>query len=223
MEITIHPSLYEIIPNIKIGIIQYDNIAIADSPQMIKGRLQLFQESLYFDLEETSINDYKEIKEWRSIFKQLGKDPNRYRHSAEALYRRVKKQQFLPSLNSAADINNFFSLKYRIPIGIYDRAHISGNIEIRSGIQGEVFEGLNGRTNQLEKLMISADEVGPFGSPYVDSTRTAVTHATTSAIQIVYLSPSIGKEDAERMLASLMNMFIQVNGGEGSISILSSP
>ncbi len=47
--------------------------------------------------------------------------------------------------------------------------------------------------------------IGPFGSPYVDSTRTAVTHATTSAIQIVYLSPSIGKEDAERLLASLMN------------------
>ena len=98
MEITINPRLYEVIPNIKIGIIQYDNIAIADSPQMIKGRLQLFQESLFFDLEEKSINDYKEIKEWRSIFKQLGKDPNRYRHSAEALYRRVKKQQLSSKL-----------------------------------------------------------------------------------------------------------------------------
>lgn len=104
----IHPELSKAISNLSIGIIKYDNIIVEDSPQMLKGRLQLFQESLFFDLEDKNINDINEIKDWRAIFKQLGKDPNRYRHSAESLYRRVKKQDFLPSMNSAADINNFF-------------------------------------------------------------------------------------------------------------------
>lgn len=222
MEVTIHPDLYEEIPNFKIGIIYYQDIIIEHSPQMLKGRLQLFQESLFFDLEESNINDIPEIKEWRQIFKQLGKDPNRYRHAAEALYRRVKKQNYLQSTNSAADINNFFSLKYRIPMGIYDRSKIVGNVVIRKGLPGEVYEGLNGRENQLENLLISADEHGPFGSPFVDSSRTPATMETTNAVQIVYLPPTLEKESAIDMLASLTSMFTQINGGQGECTIISS-
>ena len=53
---------------------------------MLKGRLQLFQESIYFELEDKKVIDVPGIEEWRHVFKKTGKDPNRYRHSAEALY-----------------------------------------------------------------------------------------------------------------------------------------
>ncbi|MEK3887587.1 B3/B4 domain-containing protein [Bacillus sp. FSL K6-3431] len=220
MEIMIHPELSKAISNLSIGIIKYDNIIVEDSPQMLKGRLQLFQESLFFDLEDKNINDINEIKDWRAIFKQLGKDPNRYRHSAESLYRRVKKQDFLPSMNSAADINNFFSLQYRVPIGIYDTSFIKGNVELRKGKANETYVGLNGRENQLENLIVSADKRGPFGSPFVDSRRTAIMSKTTSALQIVYLTTAIKQDDAMKMLESLKIMFTQINGGQGQVSLL---
>ncbi|MBW8351692.1 hypothetical protein K0H71_20005 [Bacillus sp. IITD106] len=220
MEIHLDSQLCAALPELKIGIIHYSNIIVEESPQMLKGRLQLFQESLFFDLEEMNINEFEEIKEWRTIFKRLGKDPNRYRHSAEALYRRVKKQQFLPSMNSAADINNFFSLKYRIPIGIYDLGKINGDIELRIGQKDEKYEGLNGRENQIENLIVSADKEGPFGSPFVDSTRTVVTNNTKNALQIVYLPTSINEESAEKLLTSLSAMFTQINGGDGRVSLL---
>ncbi|MBS4204257.1 B3/B4 domain-containing protein [Lederbergia citrea] len=223
MEITLDPHLCAAISGFKLGIIEYDNIIIEESPQMLKGRLQLFQESLFFDLEEENINEFEEIKEWRSIFKLLGKDPNRYRHSAEALFRRVKKQNYLPSMNSGADINNFFSLKFRIPIGIYDKSKIKGNVVLRKGRRGEVYVGLNGRENQLEDLLISADKQGPFGSPFVDSRRTAITQTTRNALQIVYLPPSLNEEAARDLLSSLASMFTQINGGDSSISIISCP
>ncbi|MBS4218176.1 hypothetical protein KHA96_07530 [Bacillus sp. FJAT-49711] len=219
MEISLAPQLCSALPDLKIGIIDYENIIVEESPQMLKGRLQLFQESLFFDLEDTNITDYEEIKEWRMIFKRLGKDPNRYRHSAEALYRRVKKQQFLPSMNSAADLNNFFSLKYKIPIGIYDKEKIKGDIVIRIGQKTEMYAGLNGRENQLENLLLSADEVGPFGSPFVDSIRTAVTNNTRSALQIVYLPSALSISSAKELLTSLSMMFTQINGGEAKIII----
>ncbi|MBS4193498.1 B3/B4 domain-containing protein [Lederbergia citri] len=220
MEIHLDSQLCTALPELKIGIIHYENIIVEESPQMLKGRLQLFQESLFFDLEDMNINEFEEIKEWRMIFKRLGKDPNRYRHSAEALYRRVKKQQFLPSMNSAADINNFFSLKYRIPIGIYDKDKIIGDITLRIGRKDEKYEGLNGRENQIENIIVSADQEGPFGSPFVDSTRTAVTNNTKNALQIVYLSPSINEESAEKLISSLSLMFTQINGGEPRISLI---
>lgn len=222
MEVSINSSLYEVIPDLKIGVIQYDNITVGDSPQMLKGRLQLFQESAYFELEDKNVTDYEEIQEWRSIFKKLGKDPNRYRHSAEALFRRVKKQNYLPSMNSAADLNNFFSMEYRIPLGIYDKENIRGDILLRTGEPEEFYEGLNGRKNNAENLLVTADKDGPFGSPFVDSTRTAVTSNTTSALQIVYLSPKIELCHAEKLVESLAAMFTQINGGEARKTILAN-
>lgn len=216
----IHNDLCSLIPNFRIGVIRYNDIEIGPSPQMIKGRLQTLQEALYFELEEKNVTELKGIKEWREIFKKTGKDPNRYRHSAEALYRRVKKHQYLSPVNSAADLNNFFSLQYEIPFGIYDLDAISGPIEMRIGKEGETYEGLNGRINNLHSLIITADNEGPFGSPFVDSKRTAVTEKTKNAIQVVYLRPSAPVEEDEKLMTNVMNNFLQIHGGTGNYEII---
>ncbi|GKU81611.1 hypothetical protein NCCP28_10070 [Niallia sp. NCCP-28] len=218
--ISISKDIKQVVPHFKIGVINYSNIEVIPSPQMIKGRLQLFQESIYFELEDTNINDIPSIKEWKEIFKATGKDPNRYRHSAEALYRRVKKQNYLLPINSSIDLNNFFSLQFGVPIGIYDTANLSGDITIRIGKENEQYAGLNGRSNSLEHLIISADKLGPFGSPFVDSNRAPVTFTTKNAVQIVYLQASTSVETATKMTESLMNMFIQIHGGEGKFAIV---
>ncbi|MGJ7923247.1 B3/B4 domain-containing protein [Neobacillus sp. LXY-4] len=221
MEIQLSANICSIIPNFKIGVIHYDQIAVGESPQMVKGRLQLFQESIYFDLlDGKSVTELEGIREWREIFKKAGKDPNRYRHSAEALYRRVQKQNYLQPVHSAIDLNNFFSLEYQVPIGIYDAEKITGDVTIRIGGDNEVYLGLNGRENSVHNLIISADGEGPFGSPFVDSVRTSVTTATTHALQIVYLRPSLETKKANELIESLMKMFIQIHGGIASYKIL---
>ncbi len=220
LEIHISQELCTFVPNFKVGVIHYRNINVAQSPQMIKGRMQLFQESLYFELEDKNVNELEGIKEWRQLFKTIGKDPNRYRHSAEALYRRVKKQNYLQPVNSSIDLNNFFSLQYEMPIGIYDLEKLTGDISIRLGKEGEEYLGLNGRPNSLHRLIVSVDEVGPFGSPFVDSERTCVSEETTSAVQTIYLRPSHSKEDAQKLVESLMEMYIEVHGGEGEFEII---
>lgn len=222
MEISISQGLSEVVPGFKLGIINYRNITVGESPQMVKGRLQLFQESIYFDLEDRNVTDLEGIKEWRAIFKKTGKDPNRYRHSAEALYRRIQKQNYLSSVQSAIDLNNFFSLQYQVPIGIYDSDKLEGSIEVRIGRAGEEYAGLNGRPNSLENLIVSADAKGPFGSPFVDSDKAPVTMDTRNALQIVYHRPSIASDEAGKLTESLMNMFLQVHGGEASDKILSN-
>ncbi|MED4205965.1 B3/4 domain-containing protein [Neobacillus mesonae] len=220
MEIQLSPELSELIPDFKLGVIEYQNITVGDSPQMLKGRLQLFQESIYFELENKNVTELLGIQEWRAIFKKTGKDPNRYRHSAEALYRRVKKQNYLNSVQSATDLNNFFSLQYQVPMGVYDADLTEGPVEIRIGGENEEYIGLNGRVNSLHRLIISSDQKGPFGSPFVDSERTAVTNNTKNAIQLIYLRPSTNLEEANKLTESLMNMFVQISGGEASYRIL---
>ena len=59
----------------------------------------------------------------RAGYKALGKDPARYRGSAEALLRRVIAGKGLPRINSVVDAINLVSVESRLPIGLYDLAH----------------------------------------------------------------------------------------------------
>jgi len=220
LEIQISSEILEHIPDFKLGVIEYRNITVGDSPQMLKGRLRLFQESLYFDLENNKVTNLPGIREWRNIFKKTGKDPNRYRPSTESLFRRVQKQNYLSSLQSAIDINNFFSLQYQVPIGIYNLDLLQEPVEIRIGKEDEEYIGLNGRKNSLEQLIVAVDQEGPFGSPFVDSERTPVTNNTKNALQIIYLRPSTDMENAVKLTKSLMDMFTQIHGGEATFRIL---
>ena len=220
MEINVSRAICDLVPGFSVGIIEYKGIKVGASPQMLKGRLQMFQESIYFDLLEKSVTDLEGIKEWRGIFKSTGKDPNRYRHSAEALYRRIAKQNYLQSIHSAIDLNNFFSMQYQLPIGIYDINQLSGNIQLNIASEADQYAGLNGRINKLENLIVSADDKGPFGSPFVDSERAAVSEATKNALQIIYHRPSENLANKERMTESLMNMFTQIHGGNGIYRIV---
>jgi DNA/RNA-binding domain of Phe-tRNA-synthetase-like protein len=220
MELSINPSIIEILPDFKIGTIHYNNITVSESPQMLKGRLQLFQEQLFFDLEDKEITDFPGLLEWQLIWKALGADPSRYRPSAEALFRRIKKQNYLPSIHSAVDMNSFLSLQYEIPLGLYDADHIEGDAVITLGTAEDQFEGLNNRLNTLTNILVSKDAQGAFGSPYVDSKRTAVTGQTKNALHIFYLRPSMERDTALELLQAAANMFTGIHGGEAEISVL---
>ncbi|MEG0260406.1 MAG: phenylalanine--tRNA ligase beta subunit-related protein [Lysinibacillus sp.] len=222
MEISLNQSLSTQYPELKIGIIHYTKIIVADSPQMIKGRMQLYQENLYIEMQDTPVTDRAGIAEWRRLWKELGADPNRYRHAAESLMRRVSKQNYLTPFHSAVDLNNFFSLQYEIPVGIYDVSHLKGNLEIALGSEETGYEGLNGHFTSLQNILYSRDEVSPFGSPFVDSIRTAVTEETTEALHIFYLRPSLSDEEAEKLLASAGKMFNQIHGGDYTTDLLTN-
>jgi DNA/RNA-binding domain of Phe-tRNA-synthetase-like protein len=216
--ITISPKIQELVPHFKIGTITYHDIAISESPQMIKGRFQLFLESL--KLEDKSAADYPGVAEYRSVFKKLGTDPSRYRPASEALLRRVLSGKDLPPINSGVDVNNFFSIRFAIPIGLYNLDKIKGDVEIRIGGSEETYEGLNGREMNMEGKLLSGDSIGAFGSPIVDSKRTMVDESVRNALHIVYLQPSMDKSEAEELLQSMAKMFTQVNGGTAEIQVI---
>ncbi|UJF27836.1 B3/4 domain-containing protein [Planococcus sp. 107-1] len=220
MKASIDSHIKEILPDFKIGIIHYNNITVSDSPQMLKGRLQLFQEQLYFDLDEKELTDFPGLLEWKLAWKALGADPNRYRHSAEALFRRIKKQNYLKPVHSGVDMNNFLSLQYEIPLGLYDEDKISGDVEITLGTDQDQYEGINNRLNTLANIIVAKDSQGPFGSPYVDSIRTAVTEETKNALHIFYLRPSMDRDTALELLTAASNMFTGINGGDAEFYIL---
>ncbi|MFC5590866.1 B3/4 domain-containing protein [Sporosarcina soli] len=220
MKIEMDTKLFETIPDLKLGINHYTKITVSESPQMLKGRLQLFQEQLFFELEEKKLTDFPGIQEWRAIWKSLGADPNRYRHSTEALMRRIKKQNYIQPFHTAVDLNNFFSLQHEIPAGIYDCEKIVGDVNVTRGNEDDGYDGLNGRFNSLANILLLKDDYSPFGSPFVDSIRTAVTEETTEALHIFYLRPSLDPAEALELTTACGNMFSSISGGNVQSSVL---
>ncbi|KMY45588.1 hypothetical protein AC622_16305 [Bacillus sp. FJAT-27916] len=207
--------------DVKFGIIHYEGMEAGNIPSMLVGRLQLYIEQLHTELQMKEWADYPGITAWRKIFKKTGADPSKYRPSAEALYRRIKKEPSAPTGNSSIALNNFFSLQYKIPLGIYDVKAIKGDVHIKIGSETDRYEGLNGRTNTLNRIIGTFDEEGVFGSPYVDSVRTSIQDDTKDALQVVYFHHDHSIEQAGKMLEAISKMFIQVHGGDSSIYLVS--
>jgi DNA/RNA-binding domain of Phe-tRNA-synthetase-like protein len=147
----------------------------------------------------------------RAAFKALGKDPARYRGSAEALLRRVVAGKGFPQINSVVDVINLVSVESRLPIGLYDLAHVCGDIVFRAGRAGETYKGIGKYDLNLEGLPVFADTAGPHGSATSDSERTMVTEATREVLAVI-VSLS-GAENLERWTERLGALLEQYASG----------
>jgi DNA/RNA-binding domain of Phe-tRNA-synthetase-like protein len=147
----------------------------------------------------------------RAAYKALGKDPARYRGSAEALLRRVVAGKGLPQINSVVDIINLVSVESRLPVGLYDLAHVTGEIVFRAGRAGETYKGIGKYDLNLEGLPIFCDAAGPHGSPTSDSERTMVTAATKEVLAVIVSFG--GSENLERWTQRLGALLQQYAAG----------
>src|SRR5258708_36344373 len=128
--------------------------------------------------EPREVLESPQILATRAAYKAVGKDPARYRGSAEAVLRRVVAGKGLPQINAVVDVINLVSVESRLSIGLYDLAHIRGDIIFRPGRAGETYKGIGKYDLNLEGLPVFCDEQGPHGSPTSDSERTMVTADT---------------------------------------------
>jgi DNA/RNA-binding domain of Phe-tRNA-synthetase-like protein len=171
------------------------------TPEGLDGELRGCEEKVLKLAEPKGVLEAAGILATRAAYKALGKDPARYRGSAEALLRRVIAGKGLPRIHNVVDVINLVSVESRLPVGLYDLAHVQGDILFRAGRAGETYKGIGKYDLNLEGLPVFCDAGGPHGSPTSDSERTMVTLETKRVIAIII---SFGGADglarwAERM------------------------
>ena len=136
----------------------------------------------------------------RTMYKRVGIDPTKTRPSSEALWRRVRRGDELPRINSLVDIINWCSLESQLPFGLYDLAHVRGDVTLRLGRPGEEYAGIRKDIVHVEGRLTLADARGPFGNPTSDSARTMVTTATTRALVVIFAPAAVGAAVVDRAL-----------------------
>jgi DNA/RNA-binding domain of Phe-tRNA-synthetase-like protein len=160
-------------------------VAAGATPEGLDQELRACEEKILKLPEPKAVLEAGAILATRAAYKALGKDPARYRGSAEALLRRVIAGKGLPRINNVVDVINLVSVESRLPVGLYDLAHVQGDILFRAGRAGETYKGIGKYDLNLEGLPLFCDAVGPHGSPTSDSERTMVTIETKRVIAII--------------------------------------
>lgn len=148
----------------------------------------------------------------RTMYKRIGLDPTKTRPSSEALLRRVRKGNPLPRVNSLVDVCNWCSAEFQLPYGLYDAAHVHGDITLRLGQAGESYAGIRKDDVHVAGRMTLADDRGPFGNPTSDSARTMVTPTTTRAIVLVFAPRDTPSDALARVLDATVDRMTDFTG-----------
>ncbi|MBF6627218.1 MAG: hypothetical protein ITG04_01750 [Proteiniphilum sp.] len=205
-EITISDRLYEVCPAFRMA-------AIACKVKNNSYNEELWKEIDRYSTQFATTYRMEEIKlrpaihATRKSYKNLGKDPNRYRPSAEALCRRILKGQELYQINTLVDLINLVSLKTGYSIGGFDLDKIEGDLILGVGEADERFEAIGRGVLNIEGLPVYRDDRGGIGTPTSDEERTKITTGTTHLLMIINAySGEEGLQEAVEYSVDLLNM-----------------
>ena len=184
-QIAVHQAIRQASPALHLGLLSAE-IRVEERPKeldkLINEQAALLRQGESVD----SIKQWTAIAHTRECYRRLGKDPSRYRPSAEALLRRLLSGKELYRINNAVDALNLVSLQSGLSIGGYDAAMLRPPILLDRGKANEPYDGIGRGTLNIEGLPVLYDQLGPFGCPTSDSTRTAVSAQTRTFFWVIF-------------------------------------
>ena len=132
--------------------------------------------------------DLPEVQAWRRAFSQMGLKPTQYRSAAEALLRRFRKEDTLPTLHPLVDLCNAVSLAFALPVAAIDLDQVAAGIEVRRAEGDErslAFDGVVEHPEPGEVIFAdAARQVHARRWTFRQSRRSTVSAATRRALVV---------------------------------------
>lgn len=177
--------------------------------------INAFTEELTGTTEAEDIKLQPAIAATREAYKRLGKDPSRYRPSAEALRRRLMRGLALYQIDTLVDLINLVSLRTGYSIGGFDADKIQGtDLVLGVGRADEPFEGIGRGVLNIEGLPVYRDLAGGIGTPTSDNERTKMDMETRHILAIINSYNGLdGLEEATEMTQDLLQKYASSDGG----------
>ena len=182
--ISIAPVLASKLATLELSCIECD-VEIQSKNSELWNKIEQKVVELNSSLKVEEISKLSAISSSRKAYKACGKDPARYRLSAEALLRRVLKRKEIYQVNNVVDLLNLVSISTGFSIGGYDAEKINGDIEFGIGANAEPYKGIGRGELNIEFMPVFRDKTAAFGTPTSDSVRTCVSETTKRFLMII--------------------------------------
>lgn len=184
-EIGITPEIRALCPQLVLGCIECD-VQVTDSPAALLAEIDAACAELSGSRTVEDIHRNQRIMDTREAYKALGKEPSRYRPSAEALMRRVLQGKGLYRVNNVVDLLNKVSFTTGFSIGGWDADLIQGKAMLGIGRADEPYLTIGRGEMNIEYFPVFRDDLGAFGTPTSDSERTMVRPETRRFLMVFY-------------------------------------
>jgi DNA/RNA-binding domain of Phe-tRNA-synthetase-like protein len=144
------------------GVIHARGLDNTISSTSLDQRYRAEQAQMRADIGDMPLSDIPSLKAWRATFSGFGVKPTQYRSAAEALLRRLTKQGGIPSINLLVDLANMVSIRWRMPVAVFDQATATGITSVRFADGREQFTDLGSDTPTSPEPgeVVFVDEVG---------------------------------------------------------------
>ena len=109
------------------GVIHARGLENTTSPSALDQRYRAEQAQVREAIGDMPLSEIPSLKAWRATFSGFGVKPTQYRSAAEALLRRLTKQGDIPSINPLVDLANMVSIRWRMPVAVFDQATVTGH------------------------------------------------------------------------------------------------
>jgi len=208
-EIIISDEIKKALPEVRLGCVKAVVKVLPSSAELVT-RIDETCNHLKGQLLIEEVSKIDIIADTKIAYRQLGKDPSRYRPSAEALTRRVVQGKGLYRVSNIVDALNMISIKHGFSIGGYDLDKIFGKIVLSIGRLDEPYEAIGRGVLNIKDLPVLRDLRGAFGSPTSDSLRTMLKDGTMGFLMVFF--DFSGSEKLENALCDTKNMYREYCG-----------
>jgi DNA/RNA-binding domain of Phe-tRNA-synthetase-like protein len=135
-------DLVSAFPGTRGGVIYASGLDNTVSPPSLAPRHRAQQEQTREEIGDLPLSEIPSLSAWRTTFSGFGVKPTQYRNAAEALLRRLIKQGDIPSINPLVDMANMVSIRWRLPVAVFDQSPVTGITSVRFADGQERFTDL---------------------------------------------------------------------------------
>jgi DNA/RNA-binding domain of Phe-tRNA-synthetase-like protein len=220
-----HPDILARYPAVVGGVILAQGMTNGPTPTSLQAMYQAEQQTTLQRIGNTPLSQITSLAAWRSAMRGFGVDPTQYRSAAEALLRRLTKKGDIPSINLLVDLGNLVSIRYALPVAVFDTRALHGTITVHFADGSERYTTLG--ENEVEHPepgeVVFSDETKLVIARrwcWRQSEDSAANAETRNAIITVEAHHTEGHQDAEAALDDLLELLRKYAGGNYISGIL---
>lgn len=221
-----HSDVLAQYPNIRGGVILGHGLHNGPTPEALGQAYQDEQQAVIAQIGETPLSEIETLAAWRSALRKFGVNPTKYRSAPEALLRRLTKKGDIPSINTLVDLGNLVSIRYGLPVAIFDTGALQGPITVHLADGSERFTPLFETEVQHPEAgeVVFSDETGLVVARrwcWRQSNESAAREETSQVVIVTEAQHTGGEGDIQAALEDLRVLVREYAGGEIVSGILS--
>jgi len=214
-------------PNTVGGVIVGEGLINAQIPDELVNLYLAEQDAVKTRIGNTPLSEIASLSAWRRVFSAFGVSPTKYRSAPESLLRRLTKKGNIPSINTLVDIGNLISIRYGVPIAVFDRQHANGIVTVHLSDGTERYQELGDKQiihPEVGEVVFSDEAKMVIARRWCwrQSRESAATENTQQVVIVLEAQHEGGHETIKNAVDDILALLQKFAGGQYKHDILDS-